>query len=233
MVRAGIAIFVALALPASAQDRHRGLIFPPDLASGIAALPRLAASDSASLRINDRLTALDQEAVSDAAACNTDPPRSDFARWVEVAFAGPRFLSLLVMEDVSCTGSAHPEESLMPITFDLTSGEEVDLQSLFPTEFKGPRDASFPDAFHFGPALTRLYLSLATSLPQDCREVIRAQDNWFAVWLNQPERGIGLMPFGLPHVAQDCGDIVVLPLKQMRELGFDPVLLHALEDTGR
>lgn len=240
MIRLGLTLLIAGSAwlpgsPARAElSPQPALIFLPPLAKDIAALPRLAGSDRASLRINDQLTTLDQDAKSFAVDCNTDPPNSFVERDISIEFSGPRFVSFLISEGFYCPGAAHPNFGASPLNFDLATGEEVDWQQLFPADLLPSNDQPGPPHnVQFSARLTQLFLSMDHSLPPECVDEIKGNQNYFEVWLSSSEKGLVVQPVGLAHAMQACGDAVLIPLDRLRVLGFADDLVKALADADQ
>lgn len=217
------------AVTALAEDEPAQFLVLPLLANEVAALPRLVASDEVSARINNRLAEIDRDEKDFAEGCNSDPPRSFVERNVEIAFAGPRFLSLLIYDAFYCSGAAHPNDWAWPLTFDLATGLETDLRDLFPPNLL-PKESLRGPAVHFkfSQRLNDLYLALDVPMPEDCRSAIKANDAWFRVWPSAAEGGLVLQPSGLSHAEQACADPVTIPPAKLRALGFADLLTQSL-----
>lgn len=218
------ALVVASAFGAARAD----LIAGPDLADGVAALPRLTAPGPAAARINADLAARDADAAAFGADCNTDPPRSFHERFVTVTFVGPTYLSLLDSTGFYCPGAAHPNFGVAPLTYDMTTGAEVDWRGLFPVVLLAGDNRPRHGAVKAAPALVALYFAHATAMNTECREEIADDPVYFRVWLDAAKAGLVLMPASLPHALQACADPVTLPLASLRAHNFDPALLAAL-----
>lgn len=226
-VGAFLGVLVMSAGPLAAQSPD--VTFPPELVADIQSLPRLSGPDPASMRINARLAELDARVLREATACNSDPPNSVYARQVRVVFAGPGLLGLTTQTELFCPGAAHGSLFTQGFTFDLTTGLQLHWPDLFPTHLLAPVQ---PDDTTFGvrgsPALMALYLSEIPDLPDECRLALQGNQGWFRVWPDAAERGLALLPAGLPHAHQDCADPVVLPIPLLREHGFDASLIANL-----
>lgn len=200
----------------------------PDLAPGVAALPRLPEATAAATSINARLAALDAEALAFQGECVTGA-YSDYFRWVKVPLSSDTFVTLLVFEDAFCTGAAHPGSTLMPLTFDRQTGEEADPMTWLPAAL-APKD---PHNLADLAPLTELYIAteIATApYPPDpeCHDLLRQQPHGFDLWPDAAAPGLVLVPTGLAHVFTSCENPVTLPLATLRRLGFAPALLDAL-----
>ncbi len=204
------------------------LIASPDLADGVAALPRLTATGLAAASINADLAARDAAQVEFAGRCNTEPPHSFYERFVTVTFVGPAYLSLLDSTGFYCPGAAHPNFGVAPVTYDLATGDEVKWQAVFPTDLLAEDGHPWSGAVKATPAVVAVYFAHATAMDAECREEIADDPVYFRVWLDAAEAGLVLMPSSLPHAMQACADPVTLPLASLRAHNFDPGLLAAL-----
>ena len=164
---------LCLALLCGATVARADLVARPDLAEGVQSLPRLVGGGSATARINARLAERDARAKAFAADCNSDPPNSFFERAITVTMTGPRYLSVYESGGFYCPGAAHPNTFLTPLTFDLSSGADVDFRNLVPPRFWEESEYVLPNRdLQATPALVALYLDKATPLDDECREVI-------------------------------------------------------------
>ena len=210
------------------------LIHQPDLTPDIQALPRLDPATAAARRINDQRSRLDADMLSWAASCDTDPPTTHVARGVEVAFAGPDYLSVLMQIEVYCPGAAHGNHALVPLTFDLASGEEVRWHDMVPSHLQDPERPRKTADFIIGTsALTAQYFSWATDLGTECKAAILSEnDGYFRLWPSALDQGLFLLPTGLSHANQACADPVVLPLAVLREMRCPAPVRVALSAPG-
>lgn len=216
-----------------AEPTALALTFPPPLAENVSSLPRVVAQDAVMRRINTSLAERDRAEQDWVLECNSDPPRSIVERSVEVAFVGPRYFALVVADAFSCPGAAHPNDFVLPLTFDLTTGLEVDWRNLFPKHLlRTEAPATGFDGVIGSAALTDLYLSVAVTLDQDCRDEIVGNDGYFHVWPSARDRGLILMPAGLAHAMRACADPVVLPVTLLRAAGFLGDLPASLTDPA-
>jgi hypothetical protein len=216
-----LALLLLLALPGPALAE---LVPQPPLAPDIAALPRLAVDVDIAAQVNGQLALLDQRDL-DAVLCYGGPPDDPF-RTVEVLADGPDFLSLLIATSSFCQGAAHPWWNQRIVTFDLATGVETDLRDMLPFS---PND---PDS-----ALAVLFLNTVGDLPGECVVAYAAalRDGFlgFDLGLSEAQAALVLWPQGLAYVETPCLDLALVPLDRLREAGFDPRLIRALEqETG-
>lgn len=228
----GLAFACRMAL---AEAAAVSLIFPPPLTPEVQALPRLVASTAAMDHINAQLSQLDARELSWASGCDTDPPRTYFARGVRIVFAGPRYLGLLTVNESFCQGAAHGAHFAMPLTFDLATGAEVNWPDLFPRLLQDPVHRPHRTDYIIGAQrLTSLYLSHATDMDAECRATILDDNNgYFRAWMSATDQGLVLMPSGLSYASQACADPVALPVATLRAEGFPAPLLAALDNPAR
>ena len=165
-------LLAALLLCSVVEAARADLVASPDLAAGIAALPRLDANDAAAARINAQLADLDAEAEITASVCIPDPPRSFFERSITVAFEGPGFVSLLDSSYLYCPGAAHPNAYIIPLTFNLATGDEVKWRGLFPAGLMAEDSHPWPGSVKASAALVALYLGQAGAMEAECRDEI-------------------------------------------------------------
>ena len=219
---------------ALAEAAAVSLIFPPPLTPEVQALPRLVATTAATDRINAQLSQLDARELSWASGYNSDPPRTYVARGVDIVFAGPRYLGLLTLNESFCQGAAHGADFAMPLTFDLATGAVVNWPDLFPPLLQDPVRRPHQTDYIIGAGqLTSLYLSRATDMDAECRAAVADDNNgYFRVWPSALDRGLVLLPTGLPYSNQACADPVMFPAALLRREGFPQTLISALVDPA-
>lgn len=201
---------------------------PPALAPGMARLPRLTAEDPAARKINADLERTDRDIKDYALPCSAEPG-SWWYRQTKVAFAGPRFLSLETFNDHYCVGAAHPETFLETPTYDLATGEQVNWRLLLPADLLAPQPRRFDLSVIKGSQqMVALYLGAVPNLPEDCREVILSDVQYFRLWLSQKDGGLLVVPDDLSHAGRACGDPAVFDPSMLVRAGGAPVLTDAL-----
>ncbi|NEY90426.1 hypothetical protein [Tabrizicola oligotrophica] len=227
-------VAVALLLvgaPGAAEEVSFTLKTRPDLAEGIAALPRLVGEGQAIRQINALLSAKDAEVLALAKDCNSDPPNSFYERSLAVTFDGPLLLSILVETAFYCPGAAHGLSWVEPLNFDVSLGTATDMHGVFPAAFIA-KPTTDPKGYlppRFTPEVAELYISSDPEIDPDCANLIRDNEGLFDVWPNAAQHGLTLMPFGLAYFFTFCQNPVTIPTATLRQLGFDKALLEALE----
>jgi hypothetical protein len=243
---------VAAALATTPFQLHAGeravrLAAPPELQSGIAALPPIAEpADNAERKINDALHRLDASVLKAATECRaTDSKHSSWDRSVQVPMRGPRFLSYTISDNSFC-GGAHDNSSMMAIVYDLKTGVPVDWTTLLPPALTGKLSLDTgADGTKMvtlsGRTLYALYLTAyrpRTGEPQkdegddDCRDTVAqagidGAPPGMMAWLDANTAGL-VVEFNLPHVSRACGDSVTIPAAALREEGANAALVDAL-----
>jgi hypothetical protein len=194
-------------------------------------LPRiLAPSTAATSRINGALAVLDRRWAAYARDCRAGGRDNEATRAVEVAMAGPQFLSVVAHDDESC-GGAHPDTSRTALVYDLDTGRPVDWRRLLgPRLVASTSTDSVIDGTRIGmvssPELQALYLKAARP-SKDCEDVVSDPDLSFQVWLDAKKASVVIEP-QLPHVVAACGELGAIGIAALRREGADPSLLAAL-----
>lgn len=213
---------MALCLPGLALQAKPNLIF---------SLPRLAATDPASARINADLVRQDTRNLEILQDCQGE-------RSATVTFLGDAFISLSISAGGYCQGAAHPFHMQSHLSYDLATGAALDWFTLLPAALLTD-DISKPaepaDGFKSG-ALTTLYLDhrkprTAADLTDEtkCRSYIKDAANVrFDLWLDQANHALAIEPAGLAYAATACIEPVYIPIQTLHSLGADPRLIKAL-----
>ncbi|WP_395612252.1 hypothetical protein [Allosphingosinicella sp.] len=128
------------------------------------------------------------------------PFQGEYNESLEPAMIARRWLSVASHYDGSC-GGPHPDESSTYRTFDLATGQEVNLHDWFtPAAVKVERIEGSSDVLRSLEPAFRTFLLARWHGDGECDEVVRTTDYW----------NIGLTRAGfvfspdLPHVAQAC-----------------------------
>jgi len=128
------------------------------------------------------------------------PYQGEYQASMEPAMLSRRWLSVKDSNGGSC-GGAHPFEGSRYLTFDMTTGEEVNLHDWFtPAAVKVERIEGSSDVLRSLEPAFRTFLLARWHGDGECHEVVRTTDYW----------NIGLTRAGfvfspdLPHVAQAC-----------------------------
>lgn len=210
--------------PAWADDAVR-LTPSRVLVPGFESLPRVVdgVPAPARARINGALAAADKRGMAARTDClaQQDPAEPSIMEWtraVTVTQAGPRWLAVLVSDEMFC-GGAHPDADVFPLVFDVRTGRPPDWTRLLPRSLAGEAVLSTAgDGTRIGLVRSAALLRRAVAqAPADCKAILDRDAGQFAVW---PGDGrLNAVVFGLPHVAAACADAVGLTPAELRGLG--------------
>jgi hypothetical protein len=212
------------------------------LRKGVDAWPIIGRPDnSATRQINETLAQLNLRLAQSLRECDSDlktmedgqnkknSVQGDWSRKVKVTMEGPRFLSLVAIDEFVFCGGAHPDRDTMALLFDIASGTLLDWTSLV-ARSAGPlkgsdtvSDGSTVEALVL-PALQKMNFAVHEG---DCKDAI-VQPKSFLIWPDAKQGRLVVYPFDLPHVIQVCAKGIELTMNQARELGFDEGLLDAI-----
>lgn len=241
------AILVLASLSAQAAGRPVRLQVLPEVAKGVAAMPRiLEPADEAERRINTALQRLDAKVGKAATECRNEGGSSSWwERNIDATMRGPRYLSFEIVDSVFC-GGAHPNASTMAIVYDLTTGDPVDWTSLLPASLTGKV------ALQTGADGTRMVTLASKRLhalylkgyrPRtdrrkpdeadvECRDAVTntgsAQPPPMMAWLDAKKGGLAVQ-FDLPHAVQACAEAVVISTATLRQEGAQSTLTDAVD----
>jgi hypothetical protein len=224
---------------AHAADTPVDLKPMPAIAKGVAAFPRLTATDASAQKINRALDKLDktvQTALKDCRANVDKPSDADFSRDIRVTMRGPAYLGFQITDNADC-GGAHPNAGDMVMVYDLGTGAPVNWQRLLPkTMVQGTSTDTAIDgttiAFVISKTLQSLFLKAeAASGPIDpeCKDVLTDPKLALNLWPEAKAGGIAIEPGDLIHAIQACADTIVIPTATLRPLGINAGLLDAID----
>ena len=233
-------LLLVLGTPARAGEAPVTVRMTASIAPRLAAMPRIARpADTAERRVNAALDRLDRTVRKALAVCRSDQAHQAFwQRTVEVPMRGPRFLLLVVADDVDC-GAQHPYASTMAVVYDLRTGRPVDWAVLLPAELAagrvlaegrdGTRTVRLTSS-RVRDLFLRFYDHGEADAASDCKGVVtRATAEGFAAsaWLDGKDGNLVLQTDLAPFV-QSCADPVFVPVATLRELGARTELVDAL-----
>ena len=143
------------------------------------------------------------------------PNEGGFTENLVPAMITSRWLSVAHHWDGYC-GGAHPDSSNTYRTFDRASGQEVDLFTWFNQRAVTRERLEEVDAVitTVRPALRDVVLAGWTPEDPECGELIRSHEFWS---IGLTRRGMALSP-DLAHVAQACGEELIVPYGRIRPL---------------
>lgn len=217
----------------------------PAVAPDIEAFPRLVAAphDRAAERINRALAHADARVRGAAQSCLAGGPspagnKPWWNRKVSVTMRGPAYLALVAADDSFC-GGAYPNTGQVALVYDLRTGAPVNWARLLPasmvqatgTDTAGDGTVIGTVSSH---SLAALYIKeMIREDPDraDCKDALA--DPSFMLWPDAKHDGLGIAPFGLPHVVAACGTEIVIPTSVLRTLGVSPLLLDAIDAAHR
>ena len=196
--------------------------------------------NAAELRINATLANLNTEFTKKVQDCITgkfawskELTPGEWERTVKVTMRGPRFLSMVASDGFYC-GTAHPDDDLVVLVFDLETGERVDWSALvdksagasLSKDELGDEDGTPPLR------LPELQVIYAAAEEDYCRDYFKDKRS-FVLWPDAESGMLVAEVAGLPHVAAPCKNELKLTIEQARKLGFNESLLHAIEEAHR
>jgi hypothetical protein len=216
----------------------------PDIfKKSVAAFPRVAASPAVSpeamARINASLQRLDATVREAAEGCRASFKESKgkadpdaWGRTITVTMKGPRFLSLLATDEIYC-GGAFPDESLLPMVYDLTTGRPLNWLKVLPPNVKASLDAA-GDGTTIGvvlwPTLTDAVRSKAI---KDCKDAFRDPGGPFLLWLDAATDELVADVDYLGHADAVCTGPYTFSIPEARKLGVSSELLDSLDAAHR
>ena len=207
----------------------------PAVAKGVAALPRIAAPDTAGARINADLDKMDRGVRQYIRDCRKNSPKEwDWEREWSVAMRGPGYLSLNVTDNSDC-GGPHPSSDQFVLVYDLKTGAQVRWPSLLSASAKVKQDDSDAQGSVASPVLTKLYLALrkkqltGDDADPECDASLVGMDISYYLWPDAEHGALALKPADLPHVMLPCGDEVYLGDAEMRALGVPDAMRAAIK----
>jgi hypothetical protein len=209
----------------------------PPITAGVEAFPRLisGAMPGVVKRINAALARADKQAQSAVSACRREAKgRFHWTRQVSVTMAGPRYLSLLALDNYFC-GGAYPDSSKLALVFDLTAGALVDWAKLLPLLAEKTGTDAAADGSKIGTVSSASLSSLYKDKVKraggslECARALDELDLSFMLWPETEPPGIVVQPLGLPHVISACGPPISIELNSLKTLAASPDLLTAIK----
>jgi hypothetical protein len=146
-------------------------------------------------------------------ALETNSSEGEIDQAIEPRLITARWLIAMDHEEGDC-GGAHPNSSDVPLTFDRTTGRQVDLHDWLndkavKRETYGP---GTQEAKLLQPAFRDVLLAGWKPEDADCDDAVRQEDFW-TVALTRT--GLVFAP-ELPHVAQACAEDFAIPFARLR-----------------
>jgi hypothetical protein len=187
--------------------------------------PRLTRFPDAAVmaKVNAGLAAKEKQNHADYRDClsglrdiGEKPDKDTWSVAVSVTYLSARFMSVNAVASNYCGGAYPNNATQTPVTFDLSTGREIDWKAAFKPSF-------------FGGALTRLYrAAYPKSADAECRKFVTEQDPFEtsdgAIFRLQTGKGLVVLP-DLPHVVQACAEEETLPVAKLAPYLKKPDLL--------
>jgi hypothetical protein len=240
------ALLANATVPANAADRIVQLRLR-QVVPDIGALPRIVEPvDDAERQINAAVARLDAHVRKAAQTCKAEGGVNAFwDRGVRTPMRGPRFLSYVINDSMSC-GGPHPNSGTTAIVYDLTTGAPVDWTTLLPpalsgkvaleTQADGTKMVTFSSK-----RLHTLYLQAYRRKTgkqaddvedKECRQAVTetfsGEPPAMTVWPDAETGGLAV-EFDLVHAVQACAETVVIPTSTLRREGVQAVLTDAID----
>lgn len=228
----------AVAAGARAGDGPVAMQGAKPVAHAIAAFPQIVANrgDAAAMQINRALEGADASVDRLAADCKH---YKGWHRNVAVTMRGPRYLSLIALDDWYC-GGAYPDTDTTALVYDLATGAPIAWARLFPPDFiakagpspgGGVSDPILVDS----PRLWDLFVKTANAAEHDeCNDVRNDPSGTgtkLMVWPDAKDDALELLAADFPHVVKACAGPATVPTAELRKLGVDPALLAAIDEA--
>jgi hypothetical protein len=207
------------------------------------AYPRLKFPDAKIMaKVNAQLATAEKDNVSAYADCLSQlqemkmkPDKDTYAQSVDVRYLSSRALSVEVVTSYFCATAYPTNGSETPLTYDLSTGAQIDWTTMFKPGFVAP----LSDAEGAPPStLTKLYRARYRK-PKgkgdddaDCRGAITDQDPFSSapiIWLDA-KGGVVFQP-DFPHVIAACADPLTLSPAEVAPYLKDATLAADLKAT--
>ncbi len=229
-------ILVAMVLPAFAGNAP--IAVAPLHATGTQpAYPRLTAfpDETIRTRVNKLLAEREREDRANYADCLEQAKQANVKlgkddNWMEitVVYLSRRFLSIDRNVQSYC-GGPYPASAQMPLTYDLTSAQEVNWPTLFKPGF-------WPETATNGKlsGLSKIYRKRYhfEKGDEDCRDAIMKQDPFEEApgAMLDAKQGLVVWP-DFPHVIQACANSIALKPAELMPYVKDKAFLADLQST--
>jgi len=196
--------------------------------------------NAAVLRINATLKSLNREFAREVRDCisgkfawSKDLTPGEWERTVKTTMQGPRFLSMVASDGFYC-GTAHPDDDLVVLVFNLETGEQVDWSRLVNKSAEASLSKDELGDEDGTPPLRMPELKVVYAAAEDdyCQDYFKDKRS-FVLWPDAESGTLVAEVAGLPHVALPCKNELKLTIEQARKLGFDEPLLQAIEESHR
>lgn len=223
------------------------LRFQPELAKGIAAMPRLTGETTAIRAINAELAHMDGQVRAALPECVASGVADTYwQRFVDAPMMGPRFITVMASDDLYCGGN-HPDTARFAVSYDLLSGRRVDWASLLPPILVQPLEQT-TSAFDFEFTVSRSPRLLAWLRDRISRDLAAEDQAWWEdckasysdeaglalmISIDAQHEGLAIDPINLPHAVQACGATEVMSVAELQRMEAAPTLIAAIQTAHR
>jgi hypothetical protein len=231
----------------TASAEMPSLRFLPELAKGIAAMPRVTGETPEVRAINADLERMDGQVRAALPQCGVADPAAgtSWERFMAAPMMGPRFITVTAVDDLYCGGN-HPDNVRLTVSYDLLSGRQVNWATLLPPAFVQPLEKT-TSAFDFEFTVSRSPRLLAWLRDKISRNVSAEDRTWWddckasysdearpalMISIDAEHEGLAIDP-DLPHVAQACTSTEIMSVAELQGMGASPDLIAAIQTAHR
>jgi hypothetical protein len=206
--------------------------------------PRLTRFPDSALmgKVNVKLEALEKknhdgyrQCIGDLRAAKRKADADAYWVDIKVGYLSRHYLSLEIHSEGYC-GGAYPWSGSSPVTFDLSTGDQIDwMKAFLPSFWTGGVNRLYRKHYPWTgidqAAFEKSVAKGEATEDDNCKEMIDGQQNFqtrqSAIFRLQNGRGLMLQP-DFPHVVQNCAEEVTLPVSELKPYLRDPTLAAEL-----
>lgn len=231
----------------TASAETPSLRFLPELAKGIAAMPRVTGETPEIRAINADLERMDGQVRAALPDCSAGGVEHTYwERFVDAPMMGPRFITVTVSDDLYC-GGTHPDTARMTVSYDLLTGKRIDWTGLLPPTLFQPLQKT-TSAFDFDFTVSRSPRLLSWLRDKIVRDLKAEDQAWWedcktsysdadvpalAISIDAKHEGLSIQTISLPHVIQACTSTEVMSVAELQAMGASPDLIAAIQTAHR
>jgi hypothetical protein len=237
------AVAAALLLGTPAMAAPAIVVAPLASPAGRIDYPRVTRFANAAVRkrVNATLAAREAAVRSQRADClamvrkaGQTPTADSFRAKIAAHYVSGRYLSIEAHLSYFCATAYPTNDAAEPLTFDLSTGAEVDWSKLFKPGFLPSSDAQPASG------LSKLYQAhyararLDPDLDQPCKDAIEGSDplaGGVSLWLDAKRGGLVVMP-SFPHVIEACAAPLIFTPAELAPDVADAGFLRDLKATA-